>query len=95
MELGYFFLKVEDYEEAINWFHSAAFVTESELDIASSGTSALFALALSYRKKAKSPKLKALPKEEYDLEYMRLMEKATEYEQMAKEWKPQELNLSN
>lgn len=95
MELGYFFLKVEDYEEAINWFHSAAFVTESELDIASSGTSALFALALSYRKKAKSPRLKALPKEEYDLEYMRLMEKATEFEQMAKEWKPQELDLNH
>lgn len=93
MELGYFFLKAEDYDEAINWFQSAAFETESELDIASSGSSALFALALSYRKKAKSPKLKALPKEQYELENMRYMEKAAEYEQMAKEWKPQELKL--
>lgn len=94
MELGYFFLKIEDYEEAVNWFRSAAFETESEIDIASSGSAALFALALTYRRKAKSPKIKALPKEEYDLEYIRLTGKATEYEQMAKDWKPQELVLN-
>lgn len=91
MELGYFFLKNEDFEEAINWFTFAAFSTESEIDIASSGTSPLFALALTYRKMAKSPKLKALPKKEYEFEQMRYMEKAAEYEQLAKEWKPQSL----
>lgn len=89
MELGYFFLKNEDFQEAINWFTFAAFSTESEIDIASSGTSPLFALALTYRKMAKSPKLKALPKAEYELEQMRYMEKATEYEHLAKEWQPQ------
>ena len=90
MELGYFFLKQEEYEEAVKWFYRAAFECESEIDIASSGTSALFALALVYRKLAKSPKLKALPKEEYELEKMRLTERASEYEHQAKAWKPQE-----
>lgn len=90
MELGYFFMKKEEYEEAAKWFYRAAFDCESEIDIASSGTSALFALALSYRKYAKSPKIKSLPKEEYEIEKMRLTEKAAEYEQMAKDWKPQE-----
>lgn len=90
MELGYFFLKKEEHEEAVKWFYRAAFECESEIDIASSGTSALFALALAYRKLAKSPKLKALPKEEYELEKMRLTERASEYEHQAKAWKPQE-----
>lgn len=93
MELGYFFLKKEEYEEAVRWFYRAAFECESEIDIASSGTSALFALALSYRRLAKSPRIKALPKEEYELEKMRLTEKAAEYEQMAREWKPQEMGF--
>lgn len=91
MELGYFFLKNEDFEEAINWFSFAAFSTSSEIDIASSGSSPLFALALTYRKMSKSPKLKALPKNDFEIEQMRYMEKAAEYEQMAKEWKPQSL----
>lgn len=90
LELGYFFMKKEDYPEAIKWFYHAAFEAESEIDIASSGTPALLALALSYRKLAKSPKIKALPKEEYEIEYLRLTERATEYEQMADAWKPQE-----
>lgn len=90
MELGYFFIKQEDYEEAANWFYSAAFECESEIDIASSGTAALFALALSYRKMLKSPKLKALPREEYEVEKLRITERAAEYEQMAREWKPRE-----
>lgn len=93
MELGYFFMKKEEYEEASKWFYRAAFECESEIDIASSGTSALFALALSYRKYAKSPRIKALPKEEYELETLRLTEKAAEYEQMAKDWKPQEMGF--
>lgn len=90
MELGYFFLKREEYNEAVKWFYRAAFECESEIDIASSGTSALFALALAYRKLAKSPKLKALPKEEYEIEKLRLTERATEYENQARAWKPQE-----
>lgn len=90
LELGYFFLKKEDYQEAIKWFYYAAFEAESEIDIASSGTPALLALSLSYRKLAKTPKLKALPKEEYEIEYLRLTERATEYEQMANAWKPKE-----
>lgn len=90
MELGYFFMKKEEYEETVKWFYRAAFECESEIDIASSGTSALFALALTYRKLAKSPSIKALPDKEYEVEKMKLMEKAAEYEQMAKEWKPQE-----
>lgn len=95
MELGYFFMKKEDYEEAAEWFRRAAFDCESEIDIASSGTSALMALALSYRKMAKSPKLKALPQKDYEPEYTRLTEKAAEYEFMARNWKPAELPLNN
>ena len=93
MELGYFFMKKEDFEEAAQWFDRAAFHCESEIDIASSGTSALMALALCYRKLAKSPKLKALPRKEYELEHTRLTEKATEYEMMARNWKPAERPL--
>ncbi len=93
MELGYFFMKKEDFEEAAEWFNKAAFHCESEIDIASSGTSALMALALCYRKLAKSPKLKALPKKDYELEHTRLTDKATEYEMMARNWKPAELPL--
>lgn len=90
MEFGYFFLKKEDYPEAAHWFYAAAFDSESEIDIASSGTSPLLALALSYRRYAKSPGLKALPTDEYELERIRLTEKAAEYEQLARDWKPQE-----
>lgn len=93
MELGYFFMKKEEYEEASKWFYHAAFECESEIDIASSGTSALMALALSYRKHAKSPRMRALPQEEYELEKLRLTEKAAEYEHMARHWKPQEIGF--
>ncbi len=93
MELGYFFMKKEDFEEAAIWFGRAAFDCESEIDIASSGTSALMALALSYRKLAKSPKLRALPEKDYEVEHTRLTEKATEYERMARNWRPAELPL--
>lgn len=93
MELGYFFMKKEDYEEAAEWFHRAGFDCESELDVASSGTSAYMALSLCFRKLAKSPKLKALPQKEYELEHTRLTEKAAEYEQLARDWKPVELPL--
>ena len=41
-------------------------------------------------KDAKTPKLKALPQNEYEIECARLHEKAAEYEQMARNWKPQE-----
>ena len=34
MEFGYFFLKKEDYPEAAHWFYTAAFESESEIDIA-------------------------------------------------------------
>ena len=90
MEFGYFFLKKEDYPEAAHWFYTAAFESGSEIDIASSGTSPLMALALSYRRYAKSPHIRALPQEEYELEKLRLTQKAAEYEQMARDWKPQE-----
>ena len=93
MELGYFFMKKEEYEESSEWFRRAAFVCESEIDVASSGTSALMALALSIRKLSKSPKIKALPQSEYELESMRLKEMAAEYEQMARDWKPGEAVL--
>ena len=93
MELGYFFMKKEEYEEASEWFHRAAFNCESEIDVASSGTAALMALALSIRKQAKSPKIKALPRSEYEHESMRLKEMAAEYEQMARDWKPDEAVL--
>ena len=93
MELGYFFMKKEDFEEAAVWFGRAAFDCESEIDIASSGTSALMALALSYRKLAKSPKLRALPEKDYEVEHAKLTEKATEYERMARNWHPAELPL--
>lgn len=93
MELGYFFMKKEDYEEASEWFRRAAFDCESEIDIASSGASALMALSLSLRKLAKSPRLKALPKKEYEPEYARLTQKAAEYEQMARDWKPRESGI--
>ena len=46
MELGYFFMKKEDFEEAAKWFHRAGYDCESEIDVASSGTSAFMALAL-------------------------------------------------
>ncbi len=89
MELGYFFMKKEDYEESAKWFSHAAFDTESELDIASSGSAALFALALSYRKLVKSPKIKAMPKKEYEEFSIRYLGKAEELERMARHWKPQ------
>jgi len=88
MELGYFFMKKEDYEEAAEWFHKAGYDCESEIDIASSGTSAFMALALCYRKIAKSPRIKALPQREHEQEYERLTKKAAEYEQLARDWKP-------
>ena len=81
-------MKKEDYEEAAEWFHKAGYDCESEIDVASSGTSAFMALALCYRKIAKSPKVKALPQKEYEQEYGRLTIKATEYEQLARDWKP-------
>lgn len=93
MELGYYFMKKDEIEEAISWFARAAHECESEIDVASSGTSAYMALAHSLRKLAKSPKLKALPKSEYDLECARLQEKASEYEQMARNWRPQDLGI--
>ena len=93
MELGYFFMKKEDFEEAAEWFHRAGYDCESDIDVASSGTSALMALALCYRKLAKSPKIKALPQREYEVEHKRLMVKAAEYEQLARDWKPVEPKL--
>lgn len=89
MELGYFFMKKEDFAESADWFEKAAFNCESEIDAASSGTSALMALALCSRKLAKSPKLKALSAAEYEAEHARLMEKAAEYEAMAIAWRPE------
>ncbi len=88
MELGYFFMKKEDYEEAAEWFYKAGYDCESEIDVASSGTSAFMALALCYRKIAKSPRVKALPQREYKQEYDKLTKKAAEYEQLARDWKP-------
>lgn len=93
MELGYFFMKKEDFEEASIWFSRAAFDCESEIDIASSGTSAFMALAHSCRKLAKSPKLRALPEKDYEVEHTKLTEKAAEYERMARNWRPAELPL--
>lgn len=93
MELGYYFMKKEDFEEAAEWFHRAGFDCESEIDVASSGTSAFMALSLCFRKLAKSPKLKALPQKEYALEHERLLEKAADYEQLARDWKPAELPI--
>ena len=93
MELGYFFMKKEDFQEAAEWFHRAGYDCESDIDVASSGTSALMALALCFRKLAKSPKVKALPQREYEIEHRRLMERATEYEQLARDWKPVEPKL--
>lgn len=94
MELGYYFMKKEDFEEAAEWFHRAGFDCESEIDVASSGTSAYMALSLCFRKLAKSPKLKALPQKEYELEHARLLEKAADYEQLARDWKPAELPIT-
>lgn len=93
MELGYFFMKKEDFEEAAKWFHRAGYDCESEIDVASSGTSAFMALALCCRKLAKSPKVKALPQKEYEMECARLTEQAAEYEQLARDWKPVEPKL--
>lgn len=93
MELGYYFMKKEDFEEAAEWFHRAGFDCESEIDVASSGTSAYMALSLCFRKLAKSPKLKALPQKEYELEHARLLEKAADYEQLARDWKPEQLPI--
>ncbi len=90
MELGYFFVKKEDYQEAAEWFHRAAFDCESEIDVASSGTSAFMALALCYRKLAKIAQAKVHVQKEEEQEYIRLTNKAAEYEQMACDWKPQE-----
>ncbi|MDE6916616.1 MAG: glycosyltransferase family 2 protein [Lachnospiraceae bacterium] len=95
MELGYFFMKKEDFEEALKWFHRAGYDCESDIDVASSGTSAFMALALCCRKLAKSPKFKALPQREYELEHSRLTQQAAEYEQLARDWKPVEPTLIN
>lgn len=94
MELGYFFVKKKDYEEAAEWFRRAAFDCESDIDVASSGTSAFMALALCCRKLLKSPKIKALPQEEQEIECIRLTQQAAEYEQMARDWKPVEPRFS-
>ena len=93
MELGYFFMKKEEFEEAADWFHRAGYDCESEIDVASSGTSAFMALALCFRKLTKSPKIRALPQWEYELECARLTGKAAEYEQLARDWKPVEPRL--
>lgn len=90
MELGSFFLEKEEYEEAVKWFTYAAFSCESEIDIASSGSSALSSLSLCYQKYADSPQIKVLPKEEQESEVSYLREKAAEYGKMARDWKPQE-----
>lgn len=45
LELGYFFAENGVYAEASEWFYRAAFSCESELDVASSGVSALRALS--------------------------------------------------
>ena len=94
MELGYFFMKKEDYEEASEWFRRAGFDCESEIDVASSGTSAYMALSLCFRKLAKSPKLRALPQKEYEAEHAKLLEKAANFEQIARDWKPTEPSLN-
>lgn len=95
MELGYFFMKKEDFEEAAEWFHRAAFDCESEIDVASSGTSAFMSLSLCCRKLAKSPKVRALPQKEYEIEVARLTDKAAEYEELARDWKPAEPLLTH
>lgn len=94
MELGYFFMKKEDFEEAAEWFRRAGFECESDIDIASSGTSAYMALSLCCRRLAKSPKIKALPQKEYEEEHAVLLKKAADYEQLAREWKPAEPALN-
>lgn len=94
MELGYFFMKKEDFEEASEWFRRAGFDCESDIDIASSGTSAYMALSLCFRKLAKSPKLRALPQKEYETEHTKLLEKAANFEQIARDWKPAEPSLN-
>ena len=83
----------EEFEEAADWFHRAGYDCESEIDVASSGTSAFMALALCFRKLTKSPKIRALPQWEYELECARLTGKAAEYEQLARDWKPVEPRL--
>ena len=94
MELGYFFMKKEDFGEASEWFRRAGFDCESDIDVASSGTSAYMALSLCFRKLAKSPKLRALPQKEYETEHAKLLEKAANFEQIARDWKPAEPSLN-
>ncbi len=76
MELGYFFAEREDYREASVWFERAAFDCESELDIASSGAPALYALAKSLRDLAGTLD---------EAQRGQLLERADEYERMGKE----------
>ncbi len=49
LELGYYYMEEEDYEEAIVWFYNAAFETESILDIHCGGDKPLLGMAKCYR----------------------------------------------
>lgn len=70
MELGCFFMEKGEAAEAAEWFYRAAYSCESELDIASSGSSALLSLSSCLRS-------------------LNETKKADEYEQLARDWKPQ------
>lgn len=48
LELGYYYMEMGDYQEAVVWFYNAAFETESMLDIHCSGDKALFGIAECY-----------------------------------------------
>lgn len=50
LELGYYYMETEDYQEAVVWLYNAAYETESILDIHCGGDKALLGIAECYRR---------------------------------------------
>lgn len=50
LELGYYYMEIADYQEAVVWFYNAAFETESILDVHCGGDKALLGLADCYQR---------------------------------------------
>lgn len=82
-EIGSFFMDQKDYEEAIQWFESAAGGTEAIIDIRRKGNLPLFAMGQCCRKMAEELQ-KEMP-EEYE-QIRTLFEMAETYEKEAAEF---------
>ena len=87
LELGDYYLSLEDYEEAVLWYVNAAYETQPVLDIHAGGDTPLNQLALCY------DRLSCLMRDAGDDEALRTYnELANNYRQQADSWTmPEEL----